>query len=84
MSENGNDNGTGVAVALGRKDWESDQEVRWCPGCGDYGILAAIQFLMPEIGIKPEEAASEAVTILKRSFERGVGGVALGLGWGRQ
>jgi ethanolamine ammonia-lyase small subunit len=36
------------------------------------------------IGIKPDEAASEAVTILKRSFERGVGGVALGLGWGRQ
>ena len=52
---NGDDGGTGVAVALGRKDWESDQEVRWCPGCGDYGILAAIQFLMPEIGIRPEE-----------------------------
>ncbi len=36
------------------------------------------------IGIKPDEAAAEAVTILKRGFERGVGGVALGLGWGRQ
>lgn len=36
------------------------------------------------IGIKPHEAASQAVTILKRSFERGVGGVALGVGWGRQ
>lgn len=46
-------NGNGSAVALGRKDWESDQEVRWCPGCGDYGILAAIQFLMPELGIDP-------------------------------
>lgn len=47
------ESGTGVAIALGRKDWESDQEVRWCPGCGDYGILAAIQFLMPELGIEP-------------------------------
>lgn len=36
------------------------------------------------IGIRAEEAAADAVTILKRSFERGVGGVALGLGWGRQ
>ena len=43
------------AVTLTRKDFESDQEVRWCPGCGDYGILAALQFLLPEIGVKPEE-----------------------------
>jgi 2-oxoglutarate ferredoxin oxidoreductase subunit beta len=42
-------------VALARKDFQSDQEVRWCPGCGDYGILAAIQFLLPETGIKPED-----------------------------
>jgi 2-oxoglutarate ferredoxin oxidoreductase subunit beta len=42
-------------VALARKDFQSDQEVRWCPGCGDYGILAAIQFLLPDTGIKPEE-----------------------------
>ena len=45
-------NGVG---ALTRKDFESDQEVRWCPGCGDYGILAAIQFLLPELGVKPDE-----------------------------
>jgi 2-oxoglutarate ferredoxin oxidoreductase subunit beta len=37
-----------------KKDWASDQEVRWCPGCGDYGILQAVQFLMPELGIKRE------------------------------
>lgn len=36
------------------------------------------------IGIAPEEAAAQTVAILKRGFERGVGGVALGLGWGRQ
>jgi 2-oxoglutarate/2-oxoacid ferredoxin oxidoreductase subunit beta len=34
-----------------RKDWSSDQEVRWCPGCGDYGILAAVQMLMPDLGV---------------------------------
>ena len=38
-----------------KKDWSSDQEVRWCPGCGDYGILQAVQQLMPELGILPEK-----------------------------
>ena len=36
------------------KDWETDQEVRWCPGCGDYAILKAVQRTMPEIGGRPE------------------------------
>ena len=36
------------------KDWETDQEVRWCPGCGDYAILKAMQRTMPEIGARPE------------------------------
>ena len=47
-------NGDG-GVQLARKDFQSDQEVRWCPGCGDYGILAAIQFMLPEVGVRPEE-----------------------------
>jgi 2-oxoglutarate ferredoxin oxidoreductase subunit beta len=38
-----------------RKDWSSDQEVRWCPGCGDYSILAAVQMLMPELNVKRED-----------------------------
>jgi 2-oxoglutarate ferredoxin oxidoreductase subunit beta len=38
-----------------KKDWSSDQEVRWCPGCGDYGILQAVQTLMPELGMRPEQ-----------------------------
>src|SRR5215510_7255849 len=38
-----------------RKDWTSDQEVRWCPGCGDYSILAAVQLLMPDLGIRRED-----------------------------
>jgi 2-oxoglutarate ferredoxin oxidoreductase subunit beta len=37
-----------------RKDWTSDQEVRWCPGCGDYSILTAVQLLMPDLGVRPE------------------------------
>ena len=37
-----------------KKDWTSDQEVRWCPGCGDYSILTAVQMLMPELNVKPE------------------------------
>ena len=37
-----------------KKDWTSDQEVRWCPGCGDYGILLAVQLLMPDLGVAPE------------------------------
>jgi 2-oxoglutarate ferredoxin oxidoreductase subunit beta len=36
-----------------KKDWMSDQEVRWCPGCGDYGILQAVQQLMPDLGVAP-------------------------------
>ncbi|MDQ3945828.1 MAG: 2-oxoacid:ferredoxin oxidoreductase subunit beta [Actinomycetota bacterium] len=52
---NGAGNGSGAApVALTRKDFQSDQEVRWCPGCGDYSVLAAVQFLLPEIGVAPE------------------------------
>src|SRR3954447_12701731 len=42
------------AVALTRKDFSSDQEVRWCPGCGDYSVLTAVQLLMPELGVRPE------------------------------
>ena len=42
------------AVKLGRKDFQSDQEVRWCPGCGDYSVLAAVQLLLPELDVRPE------------------------------
>ncbi len=45
---------TDVAMPTTRKDWTSDQEVRWCPGCGDYSILAALQMLMPELGVRRE------------------------------
>ena len=38
-----------------RADWQSDQEVRWCPGCGDYSILAAMQLALPDMGIRRED-----------------------------
>lgn len=40
---------------LDRKDFVSDQEVRWCPGCGDYAILAQMQRVLPELGIPREK-----------------------------
>jgi 2-oxoglutarate ferredoxin oxidoreductase subunit beta len=39
---------------LTRKDFITDQEVRWCPGCGDYSILAQMQKVMPELGVRRE------------------------------
>ena len=38
-----------------KKDWATDQEVRWCPGCGDYSILTAVQLLMPELNVRRED-----------------------------
>jgi 2-oxoglutarate ferredoxin oxidoreductase subunit beta len=43
------------ATALTKKDFQSDQEVRWCPGCGDYAILSAVQAVFPELGIPREK-----------------------------
>ena len=44
----------GNVVQLSSKDFKSDQEVRWCPGCGDYAILNVIQGFMPELGLSRE------------------------------
>ena len=41
-------------IKLTAKEFKSDQEVRWCPGCGDYAILAAVQSFMPELGLARE------------------------------
>lgn len=43
-----------AAVQYKAKDFKTDQEVRWCPGCGDYAILAQMQKLMPELGVPKE------------------------------
>jgi 2-oxoglutarate ferredoxin oxidoreductase subunit beta len=55
MSENGHPANGHSEVKLTRKDFISDQEVRWCPGCGDYSILAQVQKVMPELGISREK-----------------------------
>lgn len=44
-----------LAPKLTRKDFVSDQDVRWCPGCGDYSILAQVQKVMPELGLPREK-----------------------------
>ena len=36
------------------KDFATDQEVRWCPGCGDYAVLKAVQRTMPDLGVARE------------------------------
>ena len=38
-----------------KKDFQTDQEVRWCPGCGDYAILSAVQSIFPELGVPKEK-----------------------------
>jgi len=43
-----------TVAALTAKDFATDQEVRWCPGCGDYSILASVQKVMPTIGVARE------------------------------
>lgn len=43
-----------IPVTLNRKDFVSDQTVRWCPGCGDYAILASVQKTLPDIGVPKE------------------------------
>ena len=46
--------GDGGGEALSREDFQSDQEVRWCPGCGDYAILSTVQRLLPDLGVDKE------------------------------
>ena len=43
-----------AVTELSRKDFTSDQDVRWCPGCGDYSVLANVQRVMPELGVPRE------------------------------
>jgi 2-oxoglutarate ferredoxin oxidoreductase subunit beta len=46
---------TAALPPLTKKDFQTDQEVRWCPGCGDYAILSAVQSVLPELGIPKEK-----------------------------
>lgn len=53
--ERGITEGPGGVSTLTRQDFMSDQEVRWCAGCGDYAILAAVQSVLPDLGIPREK-----------------------------
>jgi 2-oxoglutarate ferredoxin oxidoreductase subunit beta len=55
IDDDGNGNGQAAVATLTRKDFVSDQEVRWCPGCGDYAVLSAVQGIMPDLGIPREK-----------------------------
>src|SRR5262249_20148061 len=46
--------GAPEATRLTKKDFVSDQDVRWCPGCGDYAILSQVQKVLPELGVARE------------------------------
>jgi len=72
--------GAGAAEAprkLTKKDFESDQDVRWCPGCGDYAILSAVQKTMPDLGhivreyrkvLVPEINSGQLVRVLRAEY----------------
>jgi 2-oxoglutarate ferredoxin oxidoreductase subunit beta len=55
VEASGNGQTPGSVATLTKKNFTSDQEVRWCPGCGDYAILAAVQSFFPELGIPPDD-----------------------------
>jgi 2-oxoglutarate ferredoxin oxidoreductase subunit beta len=46
---------TATLPVYSKKDFQTDQEVRWCPGCGDYAILSAVQSVFPELGVPREK-----------------------------
>ena len=48
------ENAVPATAPLTKADFSSDQETRWCPGCGDYAVLASVQSFMPELGIPPD------------------------------
>jgi 2-oxoglutarate ferredoxin oxidoreductase subunit beta len=54
VNTNGHAGNGGAPEKMTKADFQSDQETRWCPGCGDYAVLAAVQQFMPELGIPPE------------------------------
>ena len=67
----------GGAPKYTKKDFESDQDVRWCPGCGDYAILSAVQKMMPDLGqilrqyrrvLVPEINSGQLVRVLRAEY----------------
>lgn len=53
-SDAGNQHAESIPIVLNRKDFETSQDVRWCPGCGDYSVLKQVQLVLPKLGIPRE------------------------------
>jgi len=79
VSENGNGAHRPASLTLvpkatehqSLKDFKSDQEVRWCPGCGDYAILAAFQAFLPELDV-PRENVVVATKVFSETGTKSV------------
>ena len=57
-----------IPLSYKRADFASDQEVKWCPGCGDYTILASVQNFMTELGIRKENIVFVSVLVVQQDF----------------
>ena len=57
--------------ALTKKDYKTDQEVRWCPGCGDYSILAAMQLASRHFGLDVAECLHAVTRVAARALGLG-------------
>ena len=57
-----------IPVTYKRTDLQSDQEVKWCPGCGDYTILASVQNFMAEMGISKEKMFLSLELVVQLDF----------------
>ena len=57
-----------IPVTYKRSDMQSDQEVKWCPGCGDYTILASVQNFMAEMGISKEKIVLSLELVAQLDF----------------
>ena len=55
-------------VKLTAKDFATDQEVRWCPGCGDYAVLKAVQRTMPDLGVAREKTVFIRASAARAAF----------------
>ena len=58
---------TTAPQSLTAKDFATDQEVRWCPGCGDYSILAQMKKVLPQIGVPREQIVFVEIVVQQLS-----------------
>jgi len=59
---------TAALPVLTPQDFTSDQDVRWCPGCGDYSILAQMKKVLPTLGVAPENTVFIRASAVQAGF----------------